>query len=706
MKWFANQSIGRKLAIGFGLVTTLLIVVGVVGLQTARSINTHMQGLYTKQAVPALALKEANIQLIALSRAVRNALLDGEAEKIRGRQEDIVRYDSAFHANFEAYRAQIVREEQRVLAKEMLERFERLRPQQDSLVALALSGKDGEARVGLSAIRAQADSIDVIIDKLARSKVELMESTMADGSAAVTRATFMLLALVVGAAVLSIIVASAIARPATRILGQLTEAARGLAKGEVNQHVQVDQKDEMGQLAEAMRVMIAGQTEMTLAADAIAAGDFSVALNPRSNADTLGQAFVKLRGTVQAVTRDTAVLVQAAQAGDLQARGNAAVYQGAYRELIETLNALVDAMATPVNETAQVLDDLAHRDLSARMTGQYAGDFERIKLAVNSAAEALDDAMQQVNRAAEQVSSAGQQIAGGSQSLAQGASEQGASLEEISGSLQEMQSLSNRSAGNAREAREMSESARKRVENGQESMRRLSQAIDEISRSAGETARIVKTIDEIAFQTNLLALNAAVEAARAGDAGRGFAVVAEEVRALAIRSAEAAKTTSALIETSVVTSRDGVAHNAEVRERLAEIGSDVIRVSAVVSSIADESEQQQEGVRQINQAVEQLNIVTQQAAANAEESAAASEELAGQSIALTTLVASFTTSEGGVPARPVVSTTARRSGRSAASQHLAPIRNETPRRTGKTSAAALIPFADDDTLDLSVPDVF
>jgi len=702
MTWFANQSIGRKLTIGFGLVTTLLVIVGVVGLQTARSINTHMQGLYIKQAVPALALKEANIQLVSMSRAVRNALLDGEADKIRGRQRDIVKYDSTFRANFEAYRAQIVREEQRNLAVELLERFTRLRPQQDSLVGLALDGQDTEARNGLTAIRAQADSIDVIIDKLTSSKVELMESTMAEARTAVSRATVLLLVLVLGAAVCSVVVATAIARPAARILGQLTEAAKGLAKGNVNQMVTVTQQDEMGQLADAMRSMIAGQKEMTQAADAIAAGNFAVELTPRSNADTLGQAFVKLRGTVQSVTRDTAVLVQAAQGGNLKARGNAGTYQGAYRELIETLNALVDAMATPINETSAVLARLADRDLSARMAGRYAGDFEQIKLAVNAAADALDDAMQQVSRAAEQVSSAGQQIASGSQSLAQGASEQGASLEEIAGSLQEMLSLSNRSAESAKDARTRSESARRRVELGQESMQRLSVAIDDISRSADETARIVKTIDEIAFQTNLLALNAAVEAARAGDAGRGFAVVAEEVRSLAIRAAEAAKSTSQLIESSVLKTRDGVSSNAEVRDRLREIDADVTNVTQVVSAIAEKSEQQQEGVRQINQAVDQLNSVTQQAAANAEESAAAAEELAGQSTALNTLVGSFVTSEGAAVVSPVMGRTGARSTGTPSR-----VAKGAPRRVMSGSTipeAAPLPSSDDD--EFGVLEVF
>jgi methyl-accepting chemotaxis protein len=165
--------------------------------------------------------------------------------------------------------------------------------------------------------------------------------------------------------------------------------------------------------------------------------------------------------------------------------------------------------------------------------------------------------------------------------------------------------------------------------------------VGDIRQASEETAKIVRTIDEIAFQTNLLALNAAVEAARAGDAGRGFAVVAEEVRALALRSAEAAKTTAALIERGVVSAGHGAALTAEVVESLEAIRGQVDRVTEVVAEITAAAEQQSEGVAQVNQALEQMNGVTQQVAANAEESAAAAEELSGRAASMHELIGDF-----------------------------------------------------------------
>ncbi len=643
MKWFADLAIGRKLALGFGVLMVLMLAVGGVGMTTARSIDTQMKDLYVKHATPALALMESNVQLISMSRAVRNALLDDTREAVQKRQADIVKYDSSFRANFAGYQSQLVRKEQQDDASTLLAMYSRLRPQQDAIVALALEGQSEAGQLQLPTIRVQADSIDALMDALRDSKIELMQTSVAESNARVKSSVLTLTGLLVVSCLLSIFVGVVISRPITGALAQLTTTARSLALGHVDQRIEIAQRDELGQLGDAMQDMIAAQRDLASAATSITNGDLTIQVTARSEQDALGHAFIALRRTVQALITDTNTLVSAAQDGNLSVRGDLARYHGSYRELVQSVNALVDAMATPVDETSRVLGKLAARDLTARMTGEYRGDFERIKLAVNEAAATLDDAMQQVNRAAEQVASAGEQIASGSQALAQGTSEQGASLEEVAGSLQEMLSMSTQAASSSREARGVADEARERVGRGQESMSKLSRAIDAINKSSDETARIVKTIDEIAFQTNLLALNAAVEAARAGDAGRGFAVVAEEVRALAIRSADAAKNTAALIESAVNNAREGATLNAEVSQRLGEIGQDVSRVSGVVSDIAAGSEQQQEGVRQINTAVEQLNQVTQQSAANAEESAAAAEELAGQAMTLTSLVSTFRT---------------------------------------------------------------
>lgn len=251
----------------------------------------------------------------------------------------------------------------------------------------------------------------------------------------------------------------------------------------------------------------------------------------------------------------------------------------------------------------------------------------------------LTGIIRQLTASSNHVLSASNQISSSSQSLAQGATEQAAGLEETSSSLEEMSSMTRQNADHAQKAKDLVGAARGAAEGGAESMRRMSAAIDDIQKSSGETAKIIKVIDEIAFQTNLLALNAAVEAARAGDAGKGFAVVAEEVRNLARRSAEAAKNTTMMIETSVGNAQNSVGISDEVGKALAAIASGIGDVSGRVEEIASASSQQAQGIDQINSAVAQLDQVTQTNAANAEESASASEELNAQATELNGIVA-------------------------------------------------------------------
>jgi methyl-accepting chemotaxis protein len=210
-----------------------------------------------------------------------------------------------------------------------------------------------------------------------------------------------------------------------------------------------------------------------------------------------------------------------------------------------------------------------------------------------------------------------------------------------------MASMTNQSAGNAKEADTMSAEAYSAAEKGGDAMKRMSEAIDKIKVSSDETAKIIKTIDEIAFQTNLLALNAAVEAARAGEAGMGFAVVAEEVRNLAQRSAEAAKTTAELIEESKTNADNGVVVTKEVGDILGDISQAVQKLKQLISEVATASDEQSQGIGQINSAISNMDKVTQSAAANSEESASASEELSSQAMELNDLVSQLSVLVGG-----------------------------------------------------------
>ncbi len=238
--------------------------------------------------------------------------------------------------------------------------------------------------------------------------------------------------------------------------------------------------------------------------------------------------------------------------------------------------------------------------------------------------------IQGLNDASDQVASAAGQVSSASQSLAEGSSEQAASLEETSSSLEEMASMTKQNAENASHADGLVRQTNDVVLHASDSMKELTASMEAISAASTETSKIIKTIDEIAFQTNLLALNAAVEAARAGEAGAGFAVVADEVRNLAMRAAEAAKSTAGLIEETVKKVKDGSGLVEKTGTAFSEVASGSSKVADLVAEIASASKEQAMGIEQVNTAVSEMDRVTQQNAANAEESASAAEELSAQ----------------------------------------------------------------------------
>ncbi len=399
---------------------------------------------------------------------------------------------------------------------------------------------------------------------------------------------------------------------------------------------------------------------ITAALQGLARGEIPEALPlPPADADTaevgraydaVAQAILACGAAVSRLVEDMATLSEAAVGGKLDARADEGRHQGGFRRVAAGVNRTLQALEAPVEEADRVLQRLASRDLTARVTGEYQGDHARIKEATNATAVALHDALAQVAAAAEQVSGAATQIASSSQAVASGASQQAAALQQTTTSLAAVAAVTRTSAGEAQGANALAGSARQAATDGAAAVAQMQGAMGKIRASAEATSQIIRDINDIAFQTHLLALNASVAAARAGEAGRGFAVVAEEVRSLALRAKEAAQKTEALIQESVRQAGEGEQTARQVSGKLGEIVAGIGEVSGIVSRIAAAATQQTGGIDQVDRAVGEMDKVTQQNAASAEQSSSAASELSGQAEELAAMVGAFQLGRGAAQA--------------------------------------------------------
>ena len=337
-----------------------------------------------------------------------------------------------------------------------------------------------------------------------------------------------------------------------------------------------------------------------------------------------------------------------AQKGDIESPINEVDTNDEVGELSRSLKLLITNLGNIIEDEYHILGSMAEGnfDVHTKNEESYVGDFENILTSIRTIREQLSSTLIEIDVASEHVSVGSEQVASGAQELAQGATEQASAIEQLNATIASIAEQIKENAENAKNASEIAMASSKEVKEGNKKMNEMIVAMTEITETSNKIAKIIKTIDDIAFQTNILALNAAVEAARAGEAGKGFAVVADEVRNLAGKSAEAAQNTTQLIESSI----NAVANGTKIADMTAEALGNVVEATnkstELINQIAVASEEQANSVEEATKGLDQISTVVQTNSATSEESAAASEELSAQANKMREMISHFVLKRG------------------------------------------------------------
>ncbi|WP_369975274.1 methyl-accepting chemotaxis protein [Xanthomonas bundabergensis] len=699
-----NLPLSAQLALGFGAVVLVLLIVGAISLRSqfqfndAVAINEHtFKVLATGELMQANAL---NVQTSA-----RGYLLSSNKDYLQPFALGQEGFDKSFAeakrltadnprqqarlAQLQTAYQQLLQIEQQIIA---------LRERPDSQQQVLSAFAEGRDRKTMGEIRSLLGAFADEESGLLVKRSQQLQTVRTQGKWSVLLGSLVAILVAVGMGVL-------IRRQLLKRLGLAIGVADAIASGRLDNAIDTQSRDETGRLLASMntmqtqlRAVLAAQTEMAQRHDAgqisyrmdesAFPGDYGRMVRD-SNALVAAHIAVKMRlaqimgryavgdlsedmerlpgekavlneimDTVKrnlgAMNREIGQLAAAAAAGDFSVRGDAERFQYDFRAMVDNLNQLMATADGNLQSLSALLQSIAAGDLTARMRGEFQGVFATMRDDANATAEQLAAIVGRIQTAAVSINAAASEIAAGNDDLSRRTEQQAASLEETAASMEELTSTVKQNAEHARQANQLAVGAAAVASQGGEVVGQVVTTMSGIEASSKKIADIISVIDGIAFQTNILALNAAVEAARAGEQGRGFAVVASEVRTLAQRSAGAAKEIKGLIDDSVSRVAEGSALVDRAGRTMQEIVSSVQRVTDIMGEISAASQEQSAGIEQVNQTVTQMDETTQQNAALVEEATAAARSMEDQAGQLTETVAVFRIEAEPASAAPAV----------------------------------------------------
>ncbi len=671
MKWFMDLKIKSKLLLSFIIVTIIAIVVGYVGISSINTISKADTELYEKATLPLVITQNLSNSFLNIRVYARDMIY---AETMEGKTKFSAKIDDLFESMFKSvaeYEKTIISDEDKRIYEQMTDVLKQYQETLKQLQSLALSGKQEESLALLRGDGAKlGGNLSAIVENLIALNVKYAK-TLADNnvttadSTTTTMVTILILATIIAIG-LGFFIAKMISKP----INKLVTIADSLAIGDIGVSVDSKTKDEIGDLERSFSLMIENIKTQAFAAEKISEGDLSFEIKEKSEKDVLSKSMKKVSNSLRDLVNEAGMLTKAAVEGRLSTRGNAEKFKGGYKDIVAGVNATLDAVTIPVQDSLEVLSVLATGDLTARLIKSYNGDYQKQKDSINTVAESLNQALMEVSEAVQSTASASSQISSSSEEMAAGAQEQSAQVTEIASAVEEMTKTIIETSKNAGIVADNSKLASENAKKGAQKIDETKKGMEKIVASTASTGKIISSlaqksdqigeitqvIDDIADQTNLLALNAAIEAARAGEQGRGFAVVADEVRKLAERTTKATKEIADTIRTiqmeakeadkSMNEAGESVKYGMELTGQVASVLDDILnvnqKVSDMVNQVAAASEEQSATAEQISKNIESISSVTQQSAAGTQQIARAAEDLNQLTNNLQLLIERFT----------------------------------------------------------------